>query len=124
MSVPEKAFQPQLACPLDGVRVIDLSRLVSGNMVSLQLADFGAEVMTVAHGGARHRGGDRAARDGAGPAQNRECSACSPIAEIVDEVEGERGVIVGTTRLIAMVETAAAFFHIAEIARAIQGSAP
>ena len=40
------------------------------------------------------------------------------IAEIVDEVEGERGVIVGTTRLIAMVETAAAFFHIAEIARA------
>jgi citrate lyase subunit beta/citryl-CoA lyase len=40
------------------------------------------------------------------------------IAEIVDEVEGERGVTVGTTRLIAMVETAAAFFHIAEIARA------
>lgn len=40
------------------------------------------------------------------------------IAEIVDEVEGERGVIVGTMRLIAMVETAAAFFHIAEIARA------
>ncbi|HEV7996095.1 MAG TPA: CoA ester lyase [Stellaceae bacterium] len=40
------------------------------------------------------------------------------IAEIVDEVEGERGVTVGTTRLIAMVETAAAFFHIAEIAHA------
>ncbi len=40
------------------------------------------------------------------------------IAEIVDEVEAERGVVVGATRLIAMVETAAAFFHIAEIARA------
>ena len=47
MGVPEKAFQPQLACPLDGVRVIDLSRLVSGNMVSLQLADFGAEVIKI-----------------------------------------------------------------------------
>ena len=40
------------------------------------------------------------------------------IAEIVDEVEAERGVAPGSTRLIAMVETAAAFFRIAEIARA------
>jgi citrate lyase subunit beta/citryl-CoA lyase len=40
------------------------------------------------------------------------------IAEIVDEVEAERGLVPGTTRLIAMVETAAAFFRIAEIARA------
>ena len=40
------------------------------------------------------------------------------LAEIVDEVEAERGVAAGTTRLIAMVETAAAFFRIAEIARA------
>ena len=40
------------------------------------------------------------------------------IAEIVDEVEAERGVALGTTRLIAMVETAAAFFRLAEIARA------
>src|SRR5262245_31868861 len=40
------------------------------------------------------------------------------IAEIVDEVEAERGLVPGTTRLIAMVETAAAFFCIAEIARA------
>jgi citrate lyase subunit beta/citryl-CoA lyase len=37
---------------------------------------------------------------------------------VVDEVEAERGMAPGTTRLIAMVETAAAFFHIAEIARA------
>jgi len=40
------------------------------------------------------------------------------IAEIVDEVEAERGTARGSTRLIAMVETAAAFFRIAEIARA------
>jgi citrate lyase subunit beta / citryl-CoA lyase len=40
------------------------------------------------------------------------------IAETVDEVEAERGLASGTTRLIAMVETAAAFFRIAEIARA------
>jgi crotonobetainyl-CoA:carnitine CoA-transferase CaiB-like acyl-CoA transferase len=32
---------------LDGVRVIDLSRLVAGNMLSLQLADFGADVIKV-----------------------------------------------------------------------------
>ena len=40
------------------------------------------------------------------------------LAEIIDEVEAERGMTPGTTRLIAMVETAAAFFRIAEIARA------
>jgi crotonobetainyl-CoA:carnitine CoA-transferase CaiB-like acyl-CoA transferase len=47
MTVPEKSFEPEAVCPLDGVRVIDMSRLVSGNMVSLQLADFGAEVLKV-----------------------------------------------------------------------------
>ena len=46
MSVPEKPFELG-APPLDGVRVIDMSRLVSGNMVSLQLADFGAEVLKI-----------------------------------------------------------------------------
>jgi crotonobetainyl-CoA:carnitine CoA-transferase CaiB-like acyl-CoA transferase len=40
-------FRPTAACPLDGVTVLDLSRLVAGNMVSLQLADFGAEVIKV-----------------------------------------------------------------------------
>jgi citrate lyase subunit beta/citryl-CoA lyase len=40
------------------------------------------------------------------------------LAEIVDEVEAERGVAPGTTRFVAMVESAAAFFRIAEIARA------
>ena len=40
-------FRPDAACPLDGITVLDLSRLVAGNMVSLQLADFGAEVIKV-----------------------------------------------------------------------------
>jgi citrate lyase subunit beta/citryl-CoA lyase len=40
------------------------------------------------------------------------------IAEILDELEAERGMAAGTTRLVAMVETAAALFRIAEIARA------
>src|SRR5437773_4904655 len=47
MSIAEKVFEPEAGCPLDGVRVIDMSRLVSGNMVSLQLADFGAEVIKI-----------------------------------------------------------------------------
>src|SRR5437879_4663995 len=40
------------------------------------------------------------------------------VAEIIDELELERGIPLGTTKMLAMVETASAFFHIAEIARA------
>src|SRR5262249_33999747 len=40
-------FRPGVSCPLDCIGVLDLSRLVAGNMLSLQLADFGAEVIKV-----------------------------------------------------------------------------
>lgn len=42
-----KAFDPNLRGPLADVRVIDLSRLVAGNMLSAYLADFGADVIKV-----------------------------------------------------------------------------
>jgi crotonobetainyl-CoA:carnitine CoA-transferase CaiB-like acyl-CoA transferase len=45
--LPQRGFDPTLEGPLRGVRVLDFSRLVAGNMVSLQLADFGAEVVKV-----------------------------------------------------------------------------
>ena len=38
-------YNPQLKGPLAGVRVLDLTRLIAGNMLTLQLADFGAEVI-------------------------------------------------------------------------------
>ena len=40
-------FVPDAPVPLSGMRVVDLSRLVAGNMVSLQLADQGAEVIKI-----------------------------------------------------------------------------
>src|ERR1051325_1880598 len=40
------------------------------------------------------------------------------VAEIMDELEAERGIPLGTTKMLAMVETGSAFFRIAEIAKA------
>ncbi len=45
--VHRRDFAPDATPPLRDLRVIDLSRLVAGNMVSLQLADMGAEVIKV-----------------------------------------------------------------------------
>ena len=40
-------YSPDARGPLAGVRVMDVSRLVAGNVVSHVLADFGAEVIKV-----------------------------------------------------------------------------
>ena len=47
MGVAQRAFDPSARGTLNGVRVIDLSRLVAGNQLTQVLGDFGAEVIKV-----------------------------------------------------------------------------
>ena len=47
MTLQHLIYEPAGQGPLHGLRVIDMSRLVAGNMLSLQLADFGADVIKV-----------------------------------------------------------------------------
>jgi crotonobetainyl-CoA:carnitine CoA-transferase CaiB-like acyl-CoA transferase len=45
--LPRKDYEPDARGTLDGVRVLDLSRLVAGNQLTQVLGDFGAEVIKV-----------------------------------------------------------------------------
>lgn len=45
--LPSADYDPNARGPLAGLRIVDLSRLVAGNLLTQHLADFGAEVLKV-----------------------------------------------------------------------------
>jgi crotonobetainyl-CoA:carnitine CoA-transferase CaiB-like acyl-CoA transferase len=46
-SLPQANYTPEARGPLEGLRVVDLSRLVAGNLLTQHLVDFGADVLKV-----------------------------------------------------------------------------
>lgn len=46
-ALPQADYAPDARGPLDGLRVVDLSRLVAGNLLTQHLVDFGADVLKV-----------------------------------------------------------------------------
>src|SRR3954468_16835271 len=47
MSLRKKSYVPEARGPLQGIRVLDLSRLFAGNVLTQILGDYGAEVVKV-----------------------------------------------------------------------------